>query len=170
MIYIMIWFSIVGQRLIELWVANRNERWMKENGATIVEEGIYKWIVLTHVTFLMAILVEGYLFHHLQNKITVFVLFLFLVLQVLRMWCLTSLGRFWNTKIIVLPKVERIRKGPYKYVRHPNYIIVGLEFIIIPILFHAYVSAVLFPLVHSVLMYYRIPAEERALKNRRDII
>ena len=92
-----------------------------------------------------------------------FLFSLFIVLQTLRIWCIVSLGRFWNTKIIVLPRVALIKKGPYKYVDHPNYIIVGMELFVIPLLFGAYVTTFVFPILHLILLKIRIPKETEAL-------
>jgi methyltransferase len=93
-----------------------------------------------------------------------YVLFLlFLLTQIARIWCIWSLGKYWNTKIIVLPGSPLVKKGPYKYVKHPNYIVVGAELFIIPLLFGAYITAVIFPILHILLLRVRIPCEEKAL-------
>ncbi len=84
----------------------------------------------------------------------------------MRVWCIVSLGKFWNTKIIVLPKVVMIKKGPYKYMKHPNYLIVFVELFTIPAMFGAYITAILFPILHLLLLTIRIPAEDRALGRR----
>ncbi|WP_228550311.1 isoprenylcysteine carboxyl methyltransferase family protein [Salinibacillus xinjiangensis] len=152
------------QRMVELLIAKRNEIWMKQNGAKIVKEGHYRWIVLTHTAFLSAIILEANWRHQMTGSVNGFFLTAFVLLQWVRVWCLVSLGRFWNTKIIVIPGVELIKRGPYKYVRHPNYVIVGLEFFVISLLFHAYIAAIVFPILHAALMSIRIPLEERALK------
>jgi methyltransferase len=166
MLYLFIWLTLILQRFIELLIAKRNEKWMKSHGAIIVEDPIYKWIILTHVTFFCSLLLEGYYTHQFSYPMNHWLLAIFMLLQILRFWCLFSLGRFWNTKIIVLPKVQLIKKGLYKYVRHPNYILVGLEFLIIPMFFYAYLTSIIFPFLHIFLMSYRIPMEEKALKGQ----
>lgn len=163
MIYGAIWAIIVCQRITEMIIAKRNERWMKEQGGKVIHERIYHWIVLTHILFLVAIITEGGLNGYFSLPIQPLYLFLFLLLQFFRFCCLFSLGKFWNTKVIVMENVTRIKKGPYKYFRHPNYFVVGVEFIVIPLLFHSYLTAVIFPILHIILMRYRIPVEEEAL-------
>jgi len=163
MIYAVVWAIIVCQRILEVLIAKRNEQWMKEQGGKVIHERIYYWIVLTHILFLVAIILEGGLKGFFSYPIQPVYLFLFLLLQAFRLWCLFSLGKFWNTKVIVMENVTLIKKGPYKYIRHPNYVVVGLEFIVIPLLFHSYLTAVLFPILHIILMKYRIPLEDEAL-------
>ncbi|GGA61660.1 isoprenylcysteine carboxyl methyltransferase family protein [Ornithinibacillus halotolerans] len=155
---------IIGQRLVELVIAKNNEKWMKARGG--VEKGAthYKWFIYLHTLFFISILLETMM--KLGQQEVVFHYFYFCVFflaQLARFWCIYSLGRFWNTKIIVLPRVALIKKGPYKYVKHPNYIIVAVELFVIPMLFGAYVTAVIFPILHIMLLRIRIPAEEKAL-------
>lgn len=88
---------------------------------------------------------------------------MFLLVQAGRIWALTSLGEFWNTKIIVLPEARPIKRGPYRYLKHPNYVIVSIELLVIPLLFHAYMTAVIFTILNGYLLSIRIPAEEQAL-------
>jgi methyltransferase len=89
---------------------------------------------------------------------------LFFITQWFRIWCIRSLGRFWNTKILILPGAKLVSKGPYRFLKHPNYIIVGVEMVVIPILFHAYMTAIIFPILHLILLTVRLPVEEGALK------
>ena len=84
----------------------------------------------------------------------------------MRIWCLTSLGKFWNTKIIVLPVLDVVIKGPYKFIRHPNYLIVTIELLVLPLLFSAYFTAIVFSLLNVWMLSVRIPAEEKALKRK----
>ncbi|MFC3038893.1 isoprenylcysteine carboxyl methyltransferase family protein [Virgibacillus xinjiangensis] len=144
-------------------IAKRNERWMKNKGGVEKEGGHYKLFVLVHVLFFLSIFIEAYVrgVHHLElNHV---LLLIFILTQMIRVWCIQSLGRFWNTKIIVNPKFSPVAKGPYKYVKHPNYVVVGIELFVIPLLFGAIYTAILFPFLHILLLAIRIPAEERAL-------
>ena len=83
--------------------------------------------------------------------------------QLIRVWALTSLGRYWNTKIIVLPGAKMVNKGPYRFLKHPNYLVVTIEFIVIPLMFEAYFTAFFFSLLNGIILRIRIAAEERAL-------
>lgn len=154
---------IVCQRLIELMIAKSNERWMIERGGVKRGEEHYKWFILLHSLFFLSIVFEVGFQVDRTPSLNVFLLTIFIIAQLGRIWCIATLGRFWNTKIIVLPQVSLIKKGPYKYVKHPNYIIVAVELFIIPLLFGAYITAILFPMLHLFLLKVRIPSEEKAL-------
>ncbi|MDY0408278.1 isoprenylcysteine carboxyl methyltransferase family protein [Paracerasibacillus soli] len=125
---------IIGQRLVELVIAKRNEKWMMARGGIIKGENHYKWFIILHTLFFIFIVGEVYVFQR-SVMLNYLLLLIFVMTQLARVWCITTLGKFWNTKIIVLPRVALIKKGPYKYVKHPNYIIVGIELFIIPLLF-----------------------------------
>jgi len=160
---------IIMQRLVELVIAKNNEKWMKERGGIETGKKHYKWFVIVHCLFFLAIYLEVYFYGRDEFAVNYLLLSVFLVTQFIRIWCIVSLGRFWNTKIIILPRVALIRKGPYKYVKHPNYIIVGIELLVIPLLFGAYLTAVVFPIIHLILLKIRIPEEEEALAMSYDI-
>ncbi|MGJ9456775.1 isoprenylcysteine carboxyl methyltransferase family protein [Oceanobacillus sp. CF4.6] len=154
---------IVLQRLLEMVIAKSNEKWMKDRGAIEKEADHYKWFIILHVLFFISILMESYLKDTSNWSLNYTLLVIFILTQLVRIWCVSSLGRFWNTKIIILPGAQLVSKGPYKYVKHPNYVIVGIELFVIPLLFGARITAVIFPLFHILLLTVRIPAEERAL-------
>ncbi|WP_085994423.1 isoprenylcysteine carboxyl methyltransferase family protein [Oceanobacillus senegalensis] len=155
---------IILQRLVELLIARRNEQWMRERGGIEIGSEHYKWFFIVHSCFFISILLEVSLQTNSVSELNNYLFALFLLTQLARVWCIQSLGRFWNTKIIVLPNVALVKRGPYKYIKHPNYVIVGVELFVIPLLFGAYMTAVLFPLFHLILLKIRIPAEEKALK------
>ncbi|RKJ60500.1 isoprenylcysteine carboxyl methyltransferase, partial [Butyricicoccus sp. 1XD8-22] len=83
--------------------------------------------------------------------------------QLMRIWCLMSLGIFWNTKIIILPGANIVKNGPYLFMRHPNYLVVCSEILVLPLMFNAYFTAILFTLLNFLMLSVRIPTEERAL-------
>ena len=155
---------VIIQRLVELFIAKRNEKWMKSQGALEAGASHYPYMVAMHVCFFIALIVEVIGFNRELSPVWPLFLTLFLLAQVLRVWCLSSLGKYWNTKIIVLPNAEVVRKGPYKWIRHPNYVIVATELIVLPLQFSAYITAILFTLLNIWMMSVRIPAEEQALK------
>ncbi|WP_077621781.1 isoprenylcysteine carboxyl methyltransferase family protein [Sediminibacillus massiliensis] len=160
---------LVVQRLAELAVARSNEKWIKSKGGYEEGAGHYKWFVIVHSLFFIFLLVESLLRHPGGVALDYRLFILFILAQLFRVWCITSLGRFWNTKILILPGADLVAKGPYKMMKHPNYVIVGIELFIIPLLFQAYLTAVLFPIIHLLLLVIRIPEEEKALarlKNR----
>ncbi|WP_036832849.1 isoprenylcysteine carboxyl methyltransferase family protein [Pontibacillus litoralis] len=163
--FYVLWVLIIVQRIVEIGVARRNEQWMKDRGAYEVGREHYRWFIVVHSLFFLAILVEAP-FASLQWSFSSQWLFvLFIMTQAFRIWCLASLGKYWNTKIIVMPGGERVVRGPYRFMKHPNYVIVAVEFVVIPLLFQAYWTALLFPFLHLLLMYIRIPIEEQAIGN-----
>lgn len=163
MLFLLFITVIIVQRLFELMVARRNERWMKERGALEFGRGHYPWIVLIHVLFFISYIAEVYIFNKGLSPYWGLMLLLFVLTQAGRMWVLFSLGRFWNTKIIVLPGANIVRKGPYRFIKHPNYVIVAVEFLVIPFMFQAYITAIVFTLLNIIILSIRIPAEEKAL-------
>ena len=155
---------VILQRIIELFIAKRNEKWMRSQGAFEMGAAHYPLMVSMHVAFFISLIVEVLLSQRPLPSLWILLLVLFLIAQVARIWCLTSLGKFWNTKIIILPGADVVQKGPYKWVRHPNYIIVTTELLVLPLLFGAYFTAILFSLLNLWMLSVRIPAEEKALK------
>jgi methyltransferase len=163
LIFYLFFLIIAIQRLCELIIAKRNERWMKSRGAIEFGQEHYRLIVTVHAMFFVVYFLEVTAW---QTKLSVLwpvLLSLFIVTQIIRIWALTSLGHYWNTKIIVLPQATIVKKGPYRFLKHPNYLVVTIEFIIIPMLFEAYFTAFLFTILNGIILSIRIPAEEKAL-------
>lgn len=136
---------------------------MLKHGGVEVESSHYFLFIVLHTSFFFAVFFEWFLVRDGILWLSPLLVSLFLILQGLRVWCITSLGRKWNTKIIVIPDEPLIDYGPYKFVKHPNYIIVFFELLVIPLLFQAYVTAIIFPIMHLLVLMIRLPAEERAL-------
>ncbi|PSL47029.1 15-methylpalmitoyl-4-hydroxy-2-pyrone 4-O-methyltransferase [Salsuginibacillus halophilus] len=162
----MFWFVfsfVVVQRVFECLIAKQNERWAKRRGAVEAGKAHYPAIVAMHIAFFLALFVEVILLNTSPPAFWLLPLLLFIAAQVLRVWALTSLGRFWNTKIFVIPGAVPVKRGPYRLMRHPNYWVVALEILALPLLFGAYTTAVVFTLLNAyILLVHRIPAEEAA--------
>ncbi|RFU61670.1 isoprenylcysteine carboxyl methyltransferase family protein [Bacillus sp. V59.32b] len=156
---------ICVQRVVELVIARKNESWMKKQGATEFGKSHYPWMVMMHICFLSSLILEVTLMDKSASSYWPIWLTLFLAAQAGRVWVIASLGRYWNTKIIVLPGAEVTENGPYKYFKHPNYLIVAIEIVVISLLFNAYMTGILFSLLNAWMMTVRIPEEERALKS-----
>lgn len=155
---------VIIQRIIEVIIAKRNERWSKEHGAVEFGTEHYKYIVALHTLFFVSLIIEYQLKPELINGWQIFLL-VFICAQLLRYWSLFSLGKLWNTKILVIPNTPPVTKGPYRLMKHPNYLVVTLEILVIPIMFGAYVTVIIFSLLNFFLLFfYRIPQEEAALK------
>ena len=163
MIFYFILVFVIIQRLVELLIAKRNEKSMLAKGAYEVGASHYPLMIMLHVSFFISFLVEVMYFKSIFTP-HYGLLLVFLLLQLLRVWCLVSLGTFWNTKIIILPGANVVVKGPYSYIRHPNYLVVCLEILVLPLMFQAYMTAISFTILNLIMLSVRIPIEEKALK------
>lgn len=146
------------QRLGELWLANRNTRRLLANGAHEVAANHYPLIVAVHTLWLAALwwLAPG-------RAVDGFWLALFVLIEVGRVWVLTALGSRWTTRIIVLPNAPLVRRGPYRWVNHPNYLVVIAEIAILPLVFGMPQIALLFTLLNAAVLTIRVREENRAL-------
>ena len=150
------------QRLGELWLAERNRKRLLAKGAVERDPGHYPLIVAVHGLWLAALWwwAPG-------QPISVALLLLFAVLQLGRVWVLATLGERWTTRIMVLPGAPLVAGGPYRFVDHPNYVIVVLEIAVLPLVFGLCQIAALFSLLNAAVLAIRIRAENRALSRLR---
>ena len=156
--------ALVGvQRLVELVLARRNERRARARGAVERGRSHYLFIVALHSLWLLATLIEGLLRGPELPALWPIPLALFLLVQPLRYWALVSLGERWNTKILVVPGARPIRRGPYKYLSHPNYVVVVVEILTFPLIFGAWVTALVFTVLNAAVLWVRVREENRAL-------
>lgn len=155
--------AVAAQRLIELWWSRRNERALRARGAVEIGARHYPLFILLHGGWLVAL----FLFVPADAPLIWPLLVLFLLLQAARVWVIASLGRFWTTRVLSLPNAPLVRSGPYRLLRHPNYLIVALEIPLLPLAFGAWPLALLFGALNLLLLGYRISVEERALRPRR---
>jgi len=159
-----LWLVIVVQRLVELRIAKRNEAWAREQGAVEQGAGHYPLFFVLHTGWLLAWPVEAWLSGPALMDGWWLALAAFAVAQFLRYWAITSLGSRWNTRILVLPDAPRIRKGPYRFIPHPNYVAVIIELAAAPLVFGAWWTAGVVGVLNlALLLGIRIPAEVRAL-------
>ncbi|WP_275569825.1 isoprenylcysteine carboxyl methyltransferase family protein [Psychromarinibacter sediminicola] len=152
------------ERLAEMIVARRNAAWSRMQGGREFGAGHYPWMVALHTGFLVACVAEVWL---LQRAFLPWLGFPMLAVaiaaQVLRWWCIVSLGRMWNTRVIVIPGHQRLRRGPYRFLNHPNYVAVVAEGVALPLIHSAYLSAVTFSILNAALLRVRIGYEVEAL-------
>jgi methyltransferase len=148
------------QRLLELGLSRRNERLLRARGAFERGQGHYPLIVAMHCLWLLSTLVEGALRGPTLWPIP---LAIFLLVQPLRYWAIFSLGEHWNTRILVVPGAQLVRRGPYRYLRHPNYVVVVVEILTFPLIFGAWITALVFSVLNAALLSTRIREENRAL-------
>lgn len=168
--FLVLFCFITLQRMVELFIAKRNERWMKQKGAIEFGEKHYKYMVSMHVLFFISFFVEKIGLNRLISPMWFLLLLVFIVAQIVRIWVIASLGEYWNTKILVLANSKVIKKGPYRYIKHPNYFVVATELLVVPLLFSCYITAVLFTLLNALIISIRISEEERALQNLTEYI
>ena len=148
------------QRLLELRLSRRHERLLRARGAVERGREHYPLMVALHVLWLLSTLIEGLLRGPVLWPVP---LALFLLVQPLRYWAILSLGENWNTRILVVPGAPAVRRGPYKYLKHPNYVVVAVEVATFPLIFGAWITAFVFSGLNAVLLSIRIREENRAL-------
>ena len=146
----------------ELLHSKRNEKWLLQNGAVEYGNKHYPFIVILHVLFIASMIIE----YSLQqtSSFDLFFLALFFLLIAFKIWVILTLGKFWNTKIYRISDVPLIRKGPYIYFKHPNYMVVIAEIAVIPLVFHLYYTAITFTILNAIMLSVRIKEENKALQ------
>lgn len=155
---------VAVERLVELVVSTRNARWAFDRGAVESGAGHYPVMVVLHTGLLVGAILEV----ALGNRPFVPglgwpMLVLVIASQALRWWCISVLGKQWNTRVLVIPGAGRVVGGPYRLFRHPNYVAVVVEGAALPLVHTAWVTAVCFTVLNAVLLSVRISTEERAL-------
>lgn len=153
---------VAVQRLGELVYARRNEARLRDRGAVESGAGHYPLFILLHGAWLLAV----FLLIPADRVPSWPLLALFLLLQAARIWVVATLGPYWTTRVLSLPGAPLVRRGPYRWVRHPNYLIVTAEIAVLPLAFGAWWIAIAFSLANALLLRHRIGVEERALAER----
>lgn len=150
---------LILQRLSELYISSRNEKWLLSQGAVQYGQSHYPYMVVMHTLFIVSNIVEYIWGDHAEFSSTF--LILFIIVLSFKFWALSSLGKYWNTKIYRIPNVYPVKKGPYKLFKHPNYMEVVCEIAIIPLVFNLYYTAVVFSLLNVVMLTVRIREENK---------
>ncbi len=151
------------ERLFELVLSRRHTRALLAEGACEVGRGHYPFMVGVHVLWLVAmwsLLLGGdAMFQPLPTV-------LYVLVQGLRFWTMATLGGLWTTRIIVVPHVPLVRSGPYRFLRHPNYVVVVLEIALLPLALGSWPLALGFSAANAFALFLRIKAEEATLEKR----
>jgi methyltransferase len=157
--------ALVGlERLAELVVAQRNLAWSRARGGVEVGLSHYPIMVVLHTGLLVGCLVEVFaLDRPFIPALGWPMLAVVIAAQGLRWWCITSLGRQWNTRVVVIPGAERVSGGPYRLMPHPNYVAVVAEGIALPLVHGAWITALTFTVLNALLLRKRISIENSAL-------
>lgn len=156
---------IVLQRLSELRLAKRNLEWALAQGGRLIKESHYWVFFVLHTGWLLAWPLEAWLRGPALDSMWWLWLLGFGLAEALRYWAIGSLGKQWNTQIVVLDGAPRIRRGPYRYIPHPNYIAVAIELACVPLIFGAWLTALICTVLNAALLLgLRIPAEVAAVR------
>ena len=153
---------VILLRIGELLLSKRNEKWLLQNGAVEYGKKHYPFIVALHILFIISLIIE-YSTQHTASFSLFFIILYFLIL-VFKAWVILSLGKFWNTKIYHISNLPLVKKGPYRYIKHPNYMIVIAEIAVIPLAFHLYFTAITFSILNAMMLFVRIKEEDKILK------
>jgi methyltransferase len=166
--YLVLILATGVERIAEVVVSTRHAKWAFARGGIEYGRRHFPWMVALHTGFLLGALAEVYLLDRPFIPWLGWPMFVIAMLcQVGRWWIIASLGRQWNTRVIVVPGLGRVERGPYRFgwLPHPNYLIVAIEGIALPLVYSAWITAIAFTLLNAVLLLrFRIPVEDRALR------
>jgi len=161
-LYTVLIVVVAAERMAELAISRRNLAWARARSGREYGFGHYPFMVLLHTGLLLAALVEA------QHRAFIpalgwSMLGVVVLAQALRWWCITVLGPRWNTRIVVVPGLPLVARGPYRWLRHPNYVAVVLEGVALPLVHTAWMTAAVFTIVNAGLLRVRISAENAAI-------
>jgi len=148
---------VTAQRIGELFLAEHNTRRLRARGAVETGADHYVFIVMLHGAWLLGLWVLAW-----DRPINLALLAVFVLLQAARVWVIATLGPRWTTRIITLPGAPLVTKGPYRFVSHPNYVVVAVEIAVLPLAFGLVEYAIVFTLLNAAMMWVRIRSEARA--------
>ncbi|SNS00391.1 isoprenylcysteine carboxyl methyltransferase family protein [Actinomadura mexicana] len=170
----MLWFTLLialvgAERIAELIVARRHRTWARSRGGVEYGRAHYPGIVAAQVALLGGALLEMWLLDRPFIPILGWsMLGLAVLAQGLRWWCIAALGKRWNTRVIIVPDLPLVARGPYRRLRHPNYVAVVAEGVALPLVHTCWLTALLFTVVNLGLLRTRIRTENTALQSAAD--
>ena len=160
---------VAVMRLVELVISRRNVARMKARGAVEVGRSLYPWMVVVHTGLLSACVIEVWLLDRpFFPRLAVLSLGLMVGAAALRIWVMAVLGERWSTRVMIVPETGPITRGPFRRLRHPNYLAVVVEFAALPLVHTAWITAALFSLANAAVLRRRIRSEEAALSEAGD--
>lgn len=164
-LYLVLVVLVALERGVELVISRRNARRLLDRGAVEAGAGHYRWMVLVHGAFLVACPLEVWLLRRpFLPALAAAMLLLLAAAMALRYWVVLSLDGRWNTRVIVLPGAPLVQAGPFRWVRHPNYLAVVVELLALPLIHSAWITAALFTVLNALVLRVRIRAEDGALR------
>lgn len=162
--YYLLILAVGIERLAELALSKRNAHWAFAHGGREFGRNHYPAMVTLHIALLVGCVVEVWALHRPFVPALGWPMLIVVALsQALRWWCITTLGRRWNTRVIVAPDAPLVRRGPYRWLHHPNYVVVAAEGLALPLVHTAWLTAVGFTLANALLLRVRIRVENSAL-------
>ena len=162
--YLLLIAAVACERVAELVITRRNLAWSRARGGVEFGAGHYPAMVVLHTGLLVGCVAEViWLDRPFLPVLGWPMLVIVLAAQGLRWWCIATLGRQWNTRVVVVPGAPRVTGGPYRYLPHPNYVAVIAEGVALPLVHTAWVTALVFTVLNAVLLRPRINPENRAL-------
>jgi methyltransferase len=163
-VYYLLIAAVAIERVIELIIAKRNAQWAFAHGGREFGRSHYPVMVIVHAALLLGCVVEVYVCRRpFIDWLGWPMLTVVAGSQALRWWCVMTLGRRWNTRVIVLPGVPLVRRGPYRWLHHPNYVAVVAEGVALPLVHTAWLTAAAFTLANALLLAVRVRVENTAL-------
>ncbi len=163
-LYMLFILLVAAERVVELRLSKRNAAWALDRGGREFGQEHFRYMTALHSAFLAACVAEVALLSRPFMPVPgLLMLILALLAQGLRYWAIVTLGKHWNVRVIVVPGAPAVIEGPYRLIRHPNYLAVILEGVALPMLHGAWITALVFSLLNGWLLTVRINCEERAL-------
>jgi methyltransferase len=154
---------VLLQRALEEWHSARNTRRLIARGAYEVGRDYYPVVAVTHLAWIAALL----FLVPPAASVSIWILAVYLLLQIIRYWIIGTLGRYWTHRIVTLDSAPLVRIGPYRYLRHPNYAVTIAETLVLPLAFGAVALAMIMTAVWTAVLSYKIELEDGALARRR---
>lgn len=153
------------ERVAEMVVSRRNAAWSFARGGVESGQGHFPVMVSLHSAFLVGMLVEAWWRRpDVPGLLAWTMLAVVIACQTGRWWCIWALGPHWNTRVIVVPGTPPVRRGPYRVLSHPNYVVVVVEGVALPLVHAAWISAVVFTVLNAALLTVRLRVEKAALR------
>jgi methyltransferase len=163
-VYYLLIVAIGIERLVELVVSNRHAQWASAHGGKEFGRSHYPAMVAVHTALLLGCVLEVWALHRQFIAWLGWPMLALVALsQALRWWCVATLGRRWNTRVIVVPQAPLVLQGPYRWLHHPNYVAVVVEGVALPLVHTAWLTAASFTLANALLLSVRIRVENAAL-------
>ncbi|ANW65416.1 hypothetical protein BCA37_19170 [Mycobacterium sp. djl-10] len=162
--YYLFILAVAAERVVELVVSRRNTRWSMAHGGREFGRGHYPVMVAMHTLLLVSCVVEVWGWHRPFIAWLGWPMVAVVVVSTLvRWWCVATLGKHWNPRLIVIPEAPLIQGGPYRWIHHPNYTAVIAEVAALPLVHSAWVTAIVFSVANALVLTVRIRTENAAL-------